>query len=138
MQHGSLTTKSRLKGPDVWQFDWSEKGPNGKRIYRKRGIGTIEEYPNQDAARTAVASLITEVNLANLRSTSLTMTVAQLCSHRTTRISPKQHVAQLFHETLLCRLLAPMDLAELGKAGTSRHKDYRIRILATAVALGEG
>src|SRR5438045_1557755 len=33
MQHGSLTTKSRLEGPDVWQFRWSEKGPNGKRIY---------------------------------------------------------------------------------------------------------
>jgi hypothetical protein len=28
MQHGSLTTKSRLEGPDVWQFRWSEKGPN--------------------------------------------------------------------------------------------------------------
>lgn len=70
MQQGSLTTKSRLEGPNVWQFRWSEKGPNGKRIYRKRVIGTIEEYPNQDAARSAVASLITEVNWANLRSTS--------------------------------------------------------------------
>lgn len=81
MQHGSLTTKSRLEGPAVWQFRWSEKGPNGKRIYRKRVIGTIKELPNQDAARDAVASLITEVNWANLRSTSITMTVAQLCSH---------------------------------------------------------
>jgi integrase len=81
MQHGSLTTKSRLEGPDVWQFRWSEKGPNGKRIYRKRVIGTIKEFPNQDAARNAVASLITEVNWVNLRSTSITMTVAQLCSH---------------------------------------------------------
>lgn len=81
MQHGSLTTKSRLEGPDVWQFRWSEKGPNGKRIYRKRVIGTIKELPNQDTARNAVASLITEVNWANLRSTSITMTVAQLCSH---------------------------------------------------------
>jgi hypothetical protein len=80
MQHGSLTTKSRLEGPDVWQFRWSEKGPNGKRIYRKRVIGTIKEFPIQDAARNAVASLITEVNWANLRSTSITMTVAQLAS----------------------------------------------------------
>jgi integrase len=81
MQHGSLTTKSRLEGPDVWQFRWSEKGPNGKRIYRKRVIGTIKELPNLDTARNAVASLIAEVNWANLRSTSITMTVAQLCSH---------------------------------------------------------
>ena len=63
MQHRSLTTKSRLEGPDVWQFGWSEKGPIGKRIYRKRVIGTIEDYPTQDAARSAAASLITEVNL---------------------------------------------------------------------------
>jgi integrase len=81
MQHGSLSTKPRLEGPDVWQFRWSEKGPNGKRIYRKGVIGTIEHYPNEDAARSAVASLITEVNWANLQSTSITMTVAQLCSH---------------------------------------------------------
>ena len=65
----------------VWQFRWLEKGPNGKRIYRKRVIGTIEEYPDQDVARSAVASLITEMNWANLRSTSITMTVAHLCSH---------------------------------------------------------
>jgi len=81
MQHGSLTTKSRLEGPDVWQFRWSEKGVNGKRIYRKRVIGTINEYPNQDDARNAVASLISEVNWANMRSTPIAMTVAQLCRH---------------------------------------------------------
>ena len=81
MQHGSLSTKSRLEGPDVWQFRWSEKGPNGRRVYRKRVIGTIAEFPTRDLARGAVAGLIAEVNWTNLRSTSTTMTVAQLCSH---------------------------------------------------------
>jgi hypothetical protein len=56
MQYGSLVRTSRSRGPEVWQFRWSEKGPNGKRIYRKRVIGTIEEYPDKDAARNAVAS----------------------------------------------------------------------------------
>jgi len=56
------------------------KRPNGRRIYRKRVIETIEEYSNEVAARSTVASLITEVNWPNLRSTSITMTVAQLCS----------------------------------------------------------
>ena len=65
MQHGSLTTKHRLEGPDVWQFRWSEKGPHGKRIYRKRVIGTLKEYPDAEAARHVVAGLITEVNWAN-------------------------------------------------------------------------
>ena len=81
MQHGSLTIKSRLEGPDVWQFRWSEKSVDGKRVYRKRIIGTIEEYPTQDVARNSVASLIAEVNWANMRPASSSMTVAQLCSH---------------------------------------------------------
>ena len=81
MQHGSLTTKSRLEGPDVWQFRWSEKGPHGTRVYRKRVIGTIEQYPDAEAARHVVSGLITEVNWANLQASSIAMTVAQLCSH---------------------------------------------------------
>jgi len=62
MQLGSLATRSRLDGPDVWQFRWSEKGPAGGRVYRKRVIETIQPYPNAEEARSAVHSLITEVN----------------------------------------------------------------------------
>jgi len=75
MQLGSLTTRSRLDGPDVWQFRWSEKRSQGRRVYRKRIIGTIEQYPNAEAARSAVHSLITEVNWANLRTNSIAMTL---------------------------------------------------------------
>jgi integrase len=81
MQHGSLETKSRLEGPDVWQFRWSAKDPNGRRIYLKRVIGTVEEYPEAESARNAVSGLISEVNWANQRSNSIAMTIAQLCSH---------------------------------------------------------
>lgn len=81
MQLGSLTTRSLLDGPDVWQFRWFEKSSQGRRVYRKRIIGTIEQYPNAEAARSAVSSLITEVSRANLRTNSITITVAQLCSH---------------------------------------------------------
>jgi hypothetical protein len=62
MQHGSLATKKRLEGPDAWEFRWSEKGPHGKRVYRKRVIGTVDEYPDADTARSSVAGLIAEVN----------------------------------------------------------------------------
>jgi len=65
MQQGSLTTKSRLEGPDVWQFRWSEKAPNGRRVYRKRVIGTVEKYPEAESVRNAVSGLISEVNWAN-------------------------------------------------------------------------
>lgn len=81
MQKGSLTQRSRLEGPDVWEFRWSEKGPYGRRVYRKRVVGTIDEYPDDHAARGAVAGLIAEVNLSNQQATSITMTVAQLVSH---------------------------------------------------------
>ena len=81
MQQGSLTTKSRLEGPDVWQFRWSEKAPNGRRVYRKRVIGTVEKYPEAESARNAVSGLISEVNWANQHPNSVTMTIAQLCSH---------------------------------------------------------
>ena len=89
MQLGSLTTRSRLDAPDVWQFRWSEKSSQGRRVYRKRIIGTIEQYPNAEAARSAVYSLITEVNWANLRTNSIAMTVAQLCSHSSNVNLPK-------------------------------------------------
>jgi len=41
MQQGSVILTSRKFGPDVWQFRWSEKDRNGRRIYRKRVIGTV-------------------------------------------------------------------------------------------------
>jgi integrase len=81
MQRGSLIKKSRQRGPDVWLFRWSEKGSQGKRVYRKRVIGTLEEYSDVDAARCAVTGLISKVNSANPRKGQDSMTIAQLCNH---------------------------------------------------------
>lgn len=44
MQQGSLIRQHRKQGPDVWQFRWSEYGLNGRRIYRKKVIGTVDQY----------------------------------------------------------------------------------------------
>ena len=62
MQQGSLLRSSRKRGPDVWQFRWADRGPHGKRIYRKRVIGTACQYPDADSARKAVVGLLREVN----------------------------------------------------------------------------
>jgi hypothetical protein len=62
MQQGSLQRKTRKHGPEVWQFRWSERGQNGRRICRKRVIGTVERYRDSDTARHAVAGLVTEIN----------------------------------------------------------------------------
>jgi len=40
MQNCSLLRKNRKRGFDVWLLRWSDKSTSGKRIYRKRVIGT--------------------------------------------------------------------------------------------------
>jgi integrase len=62
MQHGSLIRSGRTRGPDVWQFRWAGGGPYGKRIYRKRVIGTVCQYRDQDSARQSVTVLLREIN----------------------------------------------------------------------------
>ena len=57
MQLGSLVRSNRGCGPNVWQFRWADRGPYGKRIYRKRVIG---QYPSWESAREAVRGLLRE------------------------------------------------------------------------------
>jgi hypothetical protein len=47
----------------VWQFRWSEKDLNCRRIYRKRVIGTFEQFTDEAAVRRATAGLLSEINL---------------------------------------------------------------------------
>ena len=81
MQRGSLIKKNHKQGPDVWQFRWSEKSPEGRRVYRKRVIGTVEQYPSEDAARRAVVGLVAEINSGDRSVYSNSMTVSQLSDH---------------------------------------------------------
>ena len=81
MQQGSLIRSGRKRGPDVWQFRWAERGPQGKRIYRKRVIGTACQYPDADSARKAVTGLLREINSNASRLCSLPMTIMEVCDH---------------------------------------------------------
>jgi integrase len=81
MQYGSLAMVSRKEGPAVWQFRWSEKSLCGVRVQRKRVIGTIERYPNETAARSAVTALLAKINSAKSRVRTRPITIAQLCDH---------------------------------------------------------
>ena len=56
MQQGSIIKAERKHGPAVWQFRWSETGSQGQRIYRKRVVGTIEDYADSEAVREAFRS----------------------------------------------------------------------------------
>jgi len=82
MQHGSLIRSGRKRAPDVWQFRWSDRGPSGKRIYRRRVIGTICEYPDPDSEGKVVTGLLREVNTkAPSGFAQQQMTIADLCDH---------------------------------------------------------
>lgn len=62
MQRGCVQRNSRKQGPDIWQFRWSETRLDGKRLYHKKIIGTVEQYPDENAARRAVLGLVSEIN----------------------------------------------------------------------------
>jgi len=81
MQQGSLIRSARKRGPDVWQFRWADRGPYGKRIHRKRVIGTACQYADADSARRAVTGLLREINANVFQRCHLPMTVAEVCDH---------------------------------------------------------
>ena len=81
MQNGSVIRRTRKMHSDIWQFRWSEKTTNGKRVYRRKEIGTVDQFPSLEAARKAACLLVPELNVAKPRLYSGCMTVSQLCSH---------------------------------------------------------
>lgn len=81
MQRGCMKRRSRKRGPDVWQFRWSETSLDGKRLYHKKIVGTVEQYADENAARRAVVGLVSEINTDGRPTNSSVLTVAQLCDH---------------------------------------------------------
>src|SRR5262249_3073397 len=81
MQQGSLIRTGRKRGPDVWQFRWADRASNGKRIYRKRVIGTVCQYVDADSARKSVTGLLREINSNPLQRCPPPLSLAELCEH---------------------------------------------------------
>jgi len=52
-QEGTIERVARAKGPDVWVYRWRETGADGKRVQRKRVIGTIAKYRTASKATRA-------------------------------------------------------------------------------------
>lgn len=112
MQHGSLKRSSRKRGPDVWQFRWSGNSREGKRLYHKKLIGTVEQYPDQDSARRAVVGLVSEINIGARLTDSGAMTIAQLCDHFEQRELAKEntrrsHATKKIYKAYLTRWVRP-------------------------------
>ena len=81
MQDGSVIRRNRKKHSDIWQFRWWEKTSDGKRIYQRRQIGTVDQIPDLETARKAARLLVSDLNARMAKSKSASMTIAQLCSH---------------------------------------------------------
>jgi integrase len=78
MQQGSVILAGRKNGPNVWQFRWSEKDRSGRRIYRKRVIGTVQQYPDAQAAREVATAVVGHINAG---SSGCKINVEQICEH---------------------------------------------------------
>ncbi|AEU36486.1 tyrosine-type recombinase/integrase [Granulicella mallensis] len=81
MQRGSVIQMTRKNGPGVWQFRWSDKDLNGRRVYHRQVIGTIDQYADEAAVRHATLPLIYEVNSRSPHDHVGAITVDQLCEH---------------------------------------------------------
>src|SRR6266705_3131333 len=112
MKRGCMQRNSRKEGPDVWQFRWSETRLDGKRLYHKKIVGTVEQYPDEDAARRSVVGLLSELSTDGRPTNSGAMTVAQLCDHFEQRELPKEntwrsHATKKIYKAYLTRWIRP-------------------------------
>jgi integrase len=112
MQRGSLTRVSRKQGPDVWQFRWSEKDLNGRRVYRKKVLGSVGRYADEAAARCAMTVFLAEITSEKVRMSSRSLTVAQLCDHFEQRELAKDnawrsHATKKIYRAYLTRWILP-------------------------------
>jgi len=81
MQLGSLLRSGRRRGPDIWEFRYRDRRHNGRRIYRRIKIGTLQHFKTKAAARKGIAGLVREINFGEIRFRTTTMTVAELVEH---------------------------------------------------------
>ena len=112
MQHGCMERLNRKRGPEVWQFRWSVTGPEGKRLYHKKIVGTVEQYRDETAVRHAVVGLLSEINTDVQSRNPPAMTIAQLCDHFEQRELEKEntwrsHATKKIYKAYLTRWVRP-------------------------------
>lgn len=81
MQNGSIIRSHRKKHLDIWQFRWWEKRSDGRRIYRRREIGTVDQIPDLETARKVANLLVPDLNIPKPKPELVSMTITQLCGH---------------------------------------------------------
>ena len=78
-QQGHLRRAKRKRGPDVWEFLWRERSPDGRRIQRTLTIGNVRELRTERDALNHIQSLRANIN-RQVAPTAL-MTFRDLVNH---------------------------------------------------------
>jgi len=111
-QQGYLRCARRKSGLDCWEFLWRETDETGRRVRRTAVIGTVQQFPTEDSARTAVNGLRMQINQNRARRRGLTIRVADLVDHYVqTELSDNadchSHATRVVYEQFLKRWLRP-------------------------------
>lgn len=61
-QNGHLRIAKRKRGPDVWEFLWRERGPDGAPRQRILTIGNVQKLPNHREAMKQLHTLRMNIN----------------------------------------------------------------------------
>jgi integrase len=77
-QQGSLQCVKRKTGKTVWEFRWYEPTTNGDTVYRKKVIGTTEEYKTESQAQRAADAVRLTINAEQ---TPKSISIAALVQH---------------------------------------------------------
>jgi len=77
-QQGALYLEKRKSGLDVWVYRWREQGGEGKRLLRKKVVGTVRDYRTKVAAHQAAESLRLTANRERIGGVSRPQTFGEL------------------------------------------------------------
>src|SRR6267378_4161129 len=79
-QHGSLKLADRRKGK-VWEFRWREVQIDGSVCRKNIVVGTLEEFPTESAAQSAVDPIRLTINRQNPQQLLKNVSVETLVKH---------------------------------------------------------
>jgi integrase len=80
-QRGSLRLIRRKEGGKVWEYRWREAQTDSTRKRRSMIVGSLEEYPNESLAQTAVDNLRLNINLSTQQGAIKDISVETLVNH---------------------------------------------------------
>ena len=66
-QQGSLQCVKRKSGKAAWVFRWYEPTIDGGSVYRKKVLGTTDDYKNESQAQRAADALRLTINASSSR-----------------------------------------------------------------------